>query len=70
MRSHTGAVVSLGKGAVYGLSSKQKIRTKSPCESELVGVDDACPVDFTVFEGTVRGDGKCLIPCTNVVLKD
>jgi hypothetical protein len=44
MRSHTGAVMSLGKGAVYGMSSKQKINTKSSCEAELVGVDDAIPM--------------------------
>jgi hypothetical protein len=43
MRNHTGAVSSLGKGAVYGMSSKQKINTKSSCEAELVGVDDALP---------------------------
>jgi hypothetical protein len=43
MRSHSGAVVSLGKGAVYGMSSKQKINTKRSCEAELVGVDDALP---------------------------
>jgi hypothetical protein len=43
MRSHTGAVMSLGKGAVYGMSSKQKLNTKSSCEAELVGVDDAIP---------------------------
>jgi Reverse transcriptase (RNA-dependent DNA polymerase) len=43
MRSHTGAVLSLGKGAVFGMSSKQKINTKSSCEAELVGVDDALP---------------------------
>jgi Reverse transcriptase (RNA-dependent DNA polymerase) len=44
MRSHTGAVLSLGKGAVYGMSNKQKINTKSSCEAELVGVDDALPM--------------------------
>jgi hypothetical protein len=44
MRSHTGAVLSLGKGAVYGMPSKQKINTKSSCEAELVGVDDALPI--------------------------
>jgi hypothetical protein len=43
MRSDTGAVLSLGKGAVYGMSSKQKINTKSSFEVELVGVDDALP---------------------------
>jgi hypothetical protein len=44
MGSHTGAVPSLGKGAVYGMSNKQKINTKSSCEAELVGVDDALPM--------------------------
>jgi hypothetical protein len=41
MRSHTGVVMSLGKGAVYASSLKQKLNTKSSTEAELVGVDDA-----------------------------
>jgi hypothetical protein len=41
MRSHTGAVLSLGQGALVSMSSKQKINTKSSTEAELVGVDDA-----------------------------
>jgi hypothetical protein len=41
MRSHTGAVLSLGKGGVYSLSVRQKLNTKSSTEAELVGVDDA-----------------------------
>jgi hypothetical protein len=41
MRSHTGAVLSLGKGGVYSISTRQKINTKSSTEAELVGVDDA-----------------------------
>jgi hypothetical protein len=44
MRSHTGAVLSLGRGAVFGMPCKQKINTKSSCEAELVGVDDALPM--------------------------
>jgi hypothetical protein len=43
MRSHTGTVLSLGKGAVYGMSSKQKINTKTFYEDELVKVDNALP---------------------------
>jgi hypothetical protein len=39
-RSHTGALLSLGKGAVYACSKRQKINTKSSTEAELVGVDD------------------------------
>lgn len=41
MRSHTGAMVSLGKGSVYSASTRQKLNTKSSTEAELVGVDDA-----------------------------
>ena len=39
-RSHTGGLLTLGKGSVYNKSSKQKINTRSSTESELVGVDD------------------------------
>jgi hypothetical protein len=41
MRSHTGAILSLGQGALLSMSMKQKINTKSSTEAELVGVDDA-----------------------------
>jgi hypothetical protein len=42
-RGHTGAMLSLGKGAIISLSNKHKINTKSSTESELVGVDQALP---------------------------
>jgi hypothetical protein len=42
MRSHTGAMLPVGQGALVSLLSlKQKINTKSSTEAELVGVDDA-----------------------------
>jgi len=41
MRSHTGVVMTMGKGAVISMSVRQKINTKSSTEAELVGVDDA-----------------------------
>ncbi len=44
MRSHTVATISLGKGSVYSISTKQKINTKSSTEAELVGVDDGMPL--------------------------
>jgi hypothetical protein len=44
MKSHTGGIMTLGKGAVYGTSLKQKINTKSSTESELVGVGEALPI--------------------------
>ena len=43
MKSHTGAAMTMGKGAAYSQSSKQKLNTKSSTESELVGVDDILP---------------------------
>ena len=43
MKSHTGAFITLGKGAFYYRSSKQKLVTKSSSEAELVGISDALP---------------------------
>ena len=40
-KGHTGAMMSLGGGAVISSSRKQKINTKSLTESELVALDDA-----------------------------
>jgi hypothetical protein len=42
-RGHTGAMMSLGRGAIIGMSKKQKLNTKSYTECELLGVDDASP---------------------------
>ena len=43
MHSHTGGMMSLGKGAIYGKSSKQKLNMRSSTKAELVGVDDCMP---------------------------
>ena len=40
LRSHTGGTMSLGKGAVYSSSIRQKLNTRSSTEAELVGVND------------------------------
>ena len=40
-KSHTGAMMSLGNGAISSMSRKQKLNTKSSTEAELEGVDDA-----------------------------
>ena len=40
MRSHTGGAMSLGKGVIYGMSTRQKLNTRSSTEAELVAVDD------------------------------
>jgi len=41
MRSHTGTVMSLGKGATYSTSTKQNSIQKSSKEAEIVAIDDA-----------------------------
>jgi hypothetical protein len=43
MKSHIGGAMTLGKGAVYGTSTRQKLNTKSSTEAELVGVNDVMP---------------------------
>ena len=43
-KSHTGAVMTMGRGAVQAISKKQKLNTRSSTEAELVGVDDAAPM--------------------------
>ena len=44
MKSHTGAIMSMGSGAVVGISTKQKLNTTSSTEAELVAVNDAMPM--------------------------
>ena len=43
MRSHTGMIMTTGKGCIYGASGRQKINTKISTEAELVGVSDTLP---------------------------
>jgi hypothetical protein len=40
MRSHTGGTMSLGKGVIYGTSTRQKLNRKSSTEAELVGMKE------------------------------
>jgi hypothetical protein len=43
MKGHTGGNMTLGKGSVYGTSTRQKINTRSSTEAELVSVNDVMP---------------------------
>ncbi len=44
-KSHTGSVITFGKGAIHARSSKQKLVSKSSTEAELVALsDEASPV--------------------------
>jgi hypothetical protein len=40
-KSHTGAVITLGGGAIFAKSTKQHIVTKSSTEAELVAITDS-----------------------------
>ena len=48
MRSHTGGVISVGRGGLICKSSKQKINTKSSTEAEVVGAIDYLPLTLWV----------------------
>ena len=41
MRSHTGAMLKFGRGAVFSLSNKQKVNPISYTVAEIIGEDDA-----------------------------
>ena len=43
MRSHSGAVITIGGTPVFFKSTKQKLNTKSSTESELVAISDVLP---------------------------
>ena len=40
-KSHTGGVMTYGRGAIQSISRKQKLNTRSSTEAELVAADDA-----------------------------
>ena len=48
MKSHTGGVMSFGRGVIHARSNKQKLNTKSSTEAEVVGVSDYLPFNIWV----------------------
>ena len=40
MRGHTGIAMTMGKGALYSSSQKQKLNSKSSTETEVIGLND------------------------------
>jgi hypothetical protein len=75
-RGHTGAMMSMGKGAPISFSRKQKLNVRSSCEGELVGIDDALPVilwaryfiesqGYTVEQNILYQDNKSTILLAN-----
>jgi hypothetical protein len=61
-RGHTGVYITLGKGCIQAISSKQNINTKSSAETELVGTSDgATPVIY--LNNLIESQGlECLPP--------
>ena len=56
MKSHTGYILTLGKGAIISASRKQSLNTRSSTEAELVGADDAAgPMLWTLRFLTSQG---------------
>ena len=43
MKDQASGLVTLGIGAIYSKSTKQKLNTKSSAESKLVGIDNTMP---------------------------
>ena len=41
LKSHTGAIMTMGQGATQSVSSEQKVDKRSITEARLVAVDDA-----------------------------
>jgi hypothetical protein len=39
-KGHTGAVMTMGKGAIQSSSTKQKVKCRSSTETEVVAIDD------------------------------
>ena len=55
-KSHTGAVMSLGRGTVQSVSMKQKLNTRSSTEAELVGAEDcSVPLIWTMLFMEAQG---------------
>ena len=46
MRSHTGGIMSFGRGSIHAKSSKQKLNTKSSTEAEVVGLSEYLPYNL------------------------
>jgi hypothetical protein len=45
MRSQTGTTMSIGRGGIYNMSRKQKLKTTRSYEAEVVGAEVAMPND-------------------------
>jgi hypothetical protein len=76
MKSHTGAMITLGRGPVYAKSTTQKLNTTSSAEAELVALADSAGQvlwtrEFLIHQGydigaaTVKEDNQSAIQLAN-----
>jgi hypothetical protein len=77
MKGQTGGVLSMGQGAVYSTSTRQKLVTRSSTESDLVGIHDVLPdilwtknfleaQGFPVIENVLHQDNQsCILLAKN-----
>jgi len=65
MHSHSGIFMSLGKGALYLTSCKQKLNTKSSTEAELVAIDDVMG-QILWTRNFLNGQGISMTSTTNI----
>ena len=66
-KSHTGACLSFGRGCPVNISSKQKIKTRSSTEAELVGINDAMALVLWC-QLFIMGQGFDV--CDNIIYQD
>ena len=75
-KSHTGAIMTMGEGAITAISRKQRLNTKSSTTSELVGADDVSTMmlwtklfleeqGYVVEKNILYQDNKSTIPLEN-----
>lgn len=71
-RSRTGMVISMGGSTIYAWTSKQKMATKSSCESEIVGLSDGVSEvlgcrEFMIYQGYDVGPATIYEDNTSVI---
>jgi hypothetical protein len=72
LKSHTGGIITLGDGAVWSKSTRQKLNTKSSTEAELVAAADVCSQviwtrDFLLEQGYKVGPASLMQDNTSTI---
>jgi hypothetical protein len=72
LKSHTGGIITLGDGAVWSKSTRQKLNTKSSTEAELVAAADVCSQviwtrDFLLEQGYKVGPASIMQDNTSTI---